>query len=456
MIAAMTEMNPIYARYADRKVPRYTSYPTAPHFHDGIGPGQAGDWMAAMEPGGSLSLYLHVPFCASMCSYCGCHTKITKRYQPIAEYADHLMMELDNVARRMPGRMKVRHLAWGGGTPTSLSPNDFVRLMDKIRTVFEVLPDAELAIEGDPRTVDGPCVDMLVRGGINRVSFGVQDFNEHVQQAIGRPQSFELTAEATEKLRNAGIEGINYDLMYGLPLQTVDDVIRSMEMTWRIRPERIALFGYAHVPWFKSHQKLICEDDLPGQEARFTQTEAAAAELVRLGYIRIGLDHFALPSDEMAIALKAGRLRRNFQGYTTDVADGMIPFGASSIGLLPQGYIQNKVDIGGWKRRAASGELAIARGYAFSPEDLFRKEIIDAIMCYLEVDLEAVLQRHGYDVDLLAPELAEIDVLARDGLVQRDGLKITVPEHNRSFVRIPAAVFDTYLKSAEKQHSVAV
>ena len=456
MIPAMTEMNPIYARYADRKVPRYTSYPTAPHFHDRIGPAQAEDWMAAMPQGGSLSLYLHVPFCDSMCNYCGCHTKITKRYQPIAAYAEHLMMELENVAHRMPGRMKVRHLAWGGGTPTSLSPDDFVMLMDKIGELFEIVPDAELAIEGDPRTVNDKCVDMLVRGGINRVSFGVQDFNEHVQQAIGRPQSYELTAEATQKLRDAGIKGINYDLMYGLPLQSVEDVIRSMEMTSRIRPERIALFGYAHVPWFKPHQKLIREEDLPGQKARFTQTEAAAAELVRLGYVRIGLDHFALPDDEMAIALKAGRLRRNFQGYTTDVADGMIPFGASSIGLLPQGYIQNKVDIGGWKRRAAEGKLATARGYAFSPEDLFRKEIIDCIMCYLEVDLEAVLNRHGFTPDILASELAEIDALARDGLVRRNGLKITIPDNNRSFVRIPAAVFDTYLKSAEKQHSVAV
>ncbi|PLX39821.1 MAG: coproporphyrinogen III oxidase [Hyphomicrobiales bacterium] len=429
-------MNPIYARYADRKVPRYTSYPTAPHFHDRVGPAEAETWMAALPEGGSLSLYLHVPFCDSMCNYCGCHTKITKRYQPIASYAQHLAMEMDNVAQRMPGRMKVRHLAWGGGTPTSLEPDDFVMLMDKIRTLFDITPDAELAIEGDPRTVDAACVDMLVRGGINRVSFGVQDFNPHVQEAIGRPQSYELTAEATRMLREAGIEGINYDLMYGLPLQSVDDVIYSMEMTSRIRPERIA--------------------DLPGQEARFTQTEAAAAELVRLGYVRIGLDHFALPEDEMAIALKAGRLRRNFQGYTTDVADGMIPFGASSIGLLPQGYIQNKIDIGGWKRCAADGELAIAKGFAFSPEDLLRKEIIDSIMCYLSVDLEAVLERHGYDADLMASELAEIDALARDGLVQRDGLKITVPEHNRSFVRIPASVFDTYLKSAEKKHSVAV
>lgn len=456
MIRRMTEMNPNFARYADRKVPRYTSYPTAPHFHNGVGPEQAAEWMSAMPLGGALSLYLHVPFCDSMCSYCGCHTKITKRYAPIADYAQHLRMELENVAQRMPGRMKVRHLAWGGGTPTSLIPDDFVMLMDKIRELFDIEPDAELAIEGDPRTVDDECVDMLVRGGINRVSFGVQDFNEHVQEAIGRPQSFELTAKATQMLRDAGIKGINYDLMYGLPLQSVEDVIRSMEMTSRIRPERIALFGYAHVPWFKPHQKLIREDDLPGKELRFAQTEAAAAELVRLGYVRIGLDHFALPEDEMAQALKTGKLRRNFQGYTTDVADGMIPFGASSIGLLPQGYIANKGDIGGWKRQVATGGLTTARGYAFGGEDRFRKAIIDSIMCYLAVDLEPLLGEYGYSADALATELAEIDALARDGLVERTGLKISVPEANRSFVRIPAAVFDTYLKRAEAKHSVAV
>ncbi len=452
----MTKLSATFARYADRKVPRYTSYPTAPHFHDGIGAGQCRDWIGSLAQGSSLSLYLHVPFCVTMCSYCGCHTKITKRYQPVADYAQHLKQELENVARHMNGRMSVRHIAWGGGTPTMLSHEHFVMLMQTIGDLFDLDERAEIAVEGDPRTLDNECVRMLVDGGVNRVSFGVQDFNLHVQEAIGRVQSFEMTRDVTHRLWDAGIKDINFDLMYGLPKQSTQDVMRSMELATRIGPQRIALFGYAHVPWFKSHQRLIKESDLPDQHARFEQTEAAAGELVRLGYVRIGLDHFARPEDDMAIALADGTLRRNFQGYTTDPADAMLPFGASSIGQLPQGYVQNITDIGNWKRKVEAGGLSTARGLEFSADDKLRGEVIEKIMCNLSVDLEAVCAAHGVSAGVFSDELAQIDLLARDGLVVRDGLRLFVPEEHRAFIRIVSAVFDAYLKTAQAKHSVAV
>jgi oxygen-independent coproporphyrinogen-3 oxidase len=337
-----------------------------------------------------------------------------------------------------------------------LSHEHFVMLMERIGDLFDLDERAEIAVEGDPRTLDDECVRMLVDGGVNRVSFGVQDFNLHVQEAIGRIQSFEMTRDVTQRLWDAGIKDINFDLMYGLPRQSTEDVMRSMEMATRIGPQRIALFGYAHVPWFKSHQRLIRESDLPDQHARFEQTEAAAQELVRLGYVRIGLDHFARPEDDMAMALANGTLRRNFQGYTTDPADAMLPFGASSIGQLPQGYIQNITDIGNWKRKVESGELSTARGLEFSADDKLRGEVIEKIMCNLAVDLEAVCAAHGVEADYFTDELAQIDELARDGLVVRDGLKLTVPEEHRAFIRIVSAVFDAYLKTAQAKHSVAV
>ena len=452
----MSTLNTTFARYADRKVPRYTSYPTAPHFHDGVGPTEARSWLGRLSRQETISVYLHVPFCATLCSYCGCHTKITKRYQPVAAYAGYLDKEITLLADQLPERLRVSHVHWGGGTPTLLEQDDFLRLMGRLRERFDFAETAEIAIEGDPRTLDGKSLDMLVEGGINRISFGVQAFNAHVQEAIGRPQSFELTRDVTERCRAAGISGINFDLMYGLPKQTLDDVVNSMRLTNEIRPQRIALFGYAHVPWFKKHQTLIKEKDLPDQSLRFEQTEAAAAELVKLGYVRIGLDHFALPDDELAIAQREGRLRRNFQGYTTDAAAAMLPVGCSSIGFTPQGYMQNLVDIGGWKARIDAGEPAVARGLVFSAEDIMRADIIEQLMCNLFVDLEQIAARHGRSPDHFGEELAALDELARDNLVRREGLKITIPEENRAFMRIAAAVFDTYLRSENQRHSVAV
>ena len=332
----------------DKRVPRYTSYPTAPHFHPGINAAAYERWLTAIGPDAALSLYFHVPFCHEMCWYCGCHTKIVRRYEPIGDYAATMADEVALIGGLLETRPPVTHLHWGGGTPTILSADDLERLMGEIRGRFNVAPDAEIAVEMDPRTMTGDRVRALAQAGVNRASLGVQDFNEHVQKAINRIQPFEMTAQVVEWLRAAGIGAINFDLMYGLPYQAVDDVLRTVDLAVELQPDRMAVFGYAHVPWMKTHQKMIPDESLPGAWQRFEQAEAAAARLAERGYRRIGLDHFGLETDPMTEALDRGRLHRNFQGYTTDEARTLIGFGASSIGALPQGYVQNAPPLRAW------------------------------------------------------------------------------------------------------------
>ncbi|HSV30096.1 MAG TPA: oxygen-independent coproporphyrinogen III oxidase, partial [Candidatus Omnitrophota bacterium] len=320
------------AKY-DLRVPRYTSYPTAPHFHPGIGADTYRKWLGELDAAEELSLYLHIAYCAEMCWFCGCHTKITKRYAPVAAYMDSLWGEVALVAEALPTRMTARHIHFGGGSPTILSSEDFVRTIDLLREKFAVKPDAEVAVELDPRTADEDYVKAMAGAGVTRASIGVQDFDPKVQQAINRIQPYQVTADVIGWLTKYGVPEINIDLVYGLPHQTLDGLIDTIDKAVEFGPKRIALFGYAHVPWMKKHQRLIPDETLPGTEARWQQYEQGCARLVdHHGYVQIGLDHFAAPDDPMAIALKANKLHRNFQGYTTDTADTLIGFGASGIG----------------------------------------------------------------------------------------------------------------------------
>jgi oxygen-independent coproporphyrinogen III oxidase len=291
----------LLAKY-DRPVPRYTSYPTAPHFHAGIGRDHYRNWLAELPADARLSLYLHVPFCHELCWYCGCHTTVARRYQPVAEYRDLLLRELDLVGAGLGGRRPVGHIHFGGGTPTMLAPDDLRLLGGRLRERFEVLDDAEFAVEIDPRRLTRDTVDALAAIGVNRASLGVQDVNPEVQRAINRWQPFTVVERAVDWLRTAGIGGINFDLMYGLPQQTTAQVRASVDVALALRPSRVALFGYAHVPWMKRHQRLIDEATLPDATERAAQFEAAAARLEQAGYVAIGLDHFALPDDSLAVA----------------------------------------------------------------------------------------------------------------------------------------------------------
>ncbi|WP_262031962.1 oxygen-independent coproporphyrinogen III oxidase [Microvirga sp. Mcv34] len=445
----------LIARY-DQRVPRYTSYPTAPHFKPDVTAETYASWLAELAPDKPVSLYLHVPFCAELCLYCGCNTAVSRSYKAVAAYVECLEREIDLVARHLPGRMGVAHIHWGGGTPTILSPEDLQRVSRHLGRAFAIRPEAEIAVEIDPRTITPEHVEALAASGLNRASLGVQDFDPKVQETIRRIQSFEQTAQVASWLREAGVGGLNLDLMYGLPYQSVESVKRSIDLALRLDPDRIALFGYAHVPWMKRHQALLPEVSLPDSVARVEQREAATEAFIRAGYVQIGLDHFARPDDPMAIRQKDGRLHRNFQGYTTDEATALIGFGTSAIGSLPQGYIQNAPTTVAYREAVLKGRLPIVRGVALSDDDRLRRAIIERLMCDFSVDLDDVASEFRSSADGFRPEIDAIDALARDGLVARDGLTLTIPDEGRALVRNVCAVFDRYLESGAQRHSRAL
>jgi oxygen-independent coproporphyrinogen-3 oxidase len=336
-----------------------------------------------------------------------------------------------------------------------LGPSKLREITDRLNDVFDFTSVREHAIELDPRHVGRPLVRALEKMGITRASLGIQDFSAHVQEAIGRIQPYETVAAAIATLRDFGIEKINLDLMYGLPRQSVNDTRRNVALAASLSANRIALFGYAHVPWFRSQQRLIDAATLPGPGERLAQMEAARAALVSFGFQPLGLDHFALPGDDLAVAARARRLRRNFQGYTTDDATALIGFGASSIGRLPQGFVQNAPDTGGYARAITAGRLATTRGIAISADDHLRGAVIERLMCDLEVDLPAIARECGSN-ETFAEECDALHPLIAQELVRIDGGKVVVTESGRPFVRLVAASFDAYLRRSERRHSPAV
>jgi oxygen-independent coproporphyrinogen-3 oxidase len=440
---------------AEKSVPRYTSYPTAPHFSADIGPEAYEGWLGSLPVTTRLSLYLHVPFCRELCTYCGCHTKATRKDEPLKAYAEMLSREIDLVARKTPARTVI-HAHWGGGTPSLLGGERLLGLTDALRSRFAFAPDAELSIELDPRHVDAEMVDALAAAGVTRVSLGVQDFNPHVQKAIGRIQPFETVARVVELLRNRGLQAINLDLMYGLPFQREEDVIRTAELAASLKPSRLALFGYAHAPWFAKRQGLIETASLPGAAERLRQASIARKTLIDLGFAAIGLDHFALPDDRLAVLARDGRLRRNFQGYTTDQAEALLPFGASSIGRMPQGYIQNAADVASWRRAIESGHFATVKGVAFSRDDLARATVIERLMCDFSVDYGAIAGELLGDDSAFDAAQSDLSQLIREGVATQEGRRVTITEAGRPFMRLVASAFDAYLPARAARHSVAV
>lgn len=438
----------LLAKY-DRPVPRYTSYPTAPHFTGAVGADSYRAWLGALPPNTPASIYLHIPFCDSLCWFCGCHMRVVNRYSSISTYLDLLRREVDLVSQAAASRLQVRHLHVGGGSPDILKPADVQSLVDHLRGRFAVADDVEFAVEIDPRAADHPTIDAWAKAGATRASVGVQDFDPKVQQAVNRLQSFECTARAIGGMRAAGIGRINVDLIYGLPHQSVAGIERTVDRVIALAPDRIALFGYAHMPGLKPHQRLIEASALPDSAARWAQFEAAAALLQQAGYLWIGLDHFARPDDPLAVASSSGRLRRNFQGYTADDCQTLIGLGASAIGALPQGYVQNSADIKDYASALRGGRLPTARGIAISADDRRRRAIIERLMCDRRVDL-AVLA--GDD----RPEVDRLAAMAADGLVEIDGSRIAITDAGRPFMRAVCAVFDRYLVPAAGRYSRAV
>lgn len=449
-------MRPNVSQFLDQRIPRYTSYPTALQFNDSVGGATYERWLADIPAQSPLSIYLHVPFCAELCLYCGCHTTVARRYAPVAAYADILEREIALVGRYLPDRLSVVHIHWGGGTPTMLSPHDFDCLTTALRRTFHLGANCEIAVEIDPRSVTHDTVMALADLGVTRASLGVQDFEEQVQKAVRRIQSFEQTAQTADWLRAAGIHNINLDLMYGLPYQTVDSVASTIRRALALDPDRIALFGYAHVPWMKRHQRLLPEEALPSSVDRFEQYRAAAGVMTEAGYQAVGLDHFAKHDDPLARRQTEKRIHRNFQGYTTDEAATLIGFGTSAISALPQGYAQNAPGMVAYRNAVEMGRPATVRGRALTDDDRLRREIIEQLMCNMEVDLTAVAESRNKSLAEFAAELSALDSLAEHDLVHRQNGVVTVPEHARPFVRTVCAVFDAYLSSGETRHSRAV
>ena len=445
----------ISARFGET-APRYTSYPTAPHFHPGIGPETVARWMESISADDAISLYLHIPFCDRLCWFCACHTKHTLRYEPVREYLRFLDAEIATVSRLLAGRGRIRTVHFGGGSPTMLLPEDLVRLDRTLRNAFRYDKAAEVSVEIDPNDIDEGRLDALAAIGLTRASLGIQDFDPRVQKAINREQSFECTRAVVEGLRRRGVGSINLDMLYGLPFQTRDSIRATAEQVLTLRPDRIALFGYAHVPWFKKHQQMIDEAALPDSKERYAQSRIVSELLQERGFEAIGIDHFARPDDRLAIASREGRLHRNFQGYTDDACETMIGLGPSSVGRFRQGYAQNATATGQYERMVSEGGLATVRGIELRDEDRARAWIIERLMCDFAFSCAEALDRFGEAAAAAIVEAGYRAAADPDRLLERQGDLFVVSEAGRPLVRLVAAQFDQYLASGNARHSVAV
>ncbi len=444
----------------DRAVPRYTSYPAAPLFQADFPISTVTSWIDDLPQGSKLSLYVHIPFCPKLCHYCGCFTHITSRYAPVEDYAHLIRREIASMGRRMQNRHIVTHLHFGGGSPTMLHEQDFRLIMDTFHEFFAFDDDAEIAVEVDPRHMNASLAQCYAESGVNRISLGVQDFDDKVMETVNRVQPFDVVYSAVQNLRSAGITKFNLDFIYGLPYQTVRSLTRSMDYALLLKPDRFALYGYAHVPWKKKNMRLIPEDSLPGNAARYDLFNTGAQVLEEAGFRPIGIDHFVKNVDDMAEAQDAGTLGRNFQGYTNVAPDALIGFGVSAISQYPQGFAQNTTASHDYQEAVLHSDAPpIAKGYSYQGQDLARKEIIERLMCDLHVNIRDVWTRHGHDLEHLEVCQTLLAPFVKDGLaiLDQNGL-LTVPREARQVVRIVASCFDEYLLpiDTEQRHSMAV
>ena len=441
-------------RLIEASVPRYTSYPTAPHFHAGVDGAVVEGWIDAIPHDDAISLYLHIPFCDRLCWFCACHTKQTLRYEPVAAYLKSLHDEIRLVGERLAGRARVTAVHLGGGSPTMLRPDDLRALRQALDASFDVVPDAALSVEVDPNDMDDARLDALAGIGLTRASLGIQDFEPRVQKAINREQSFETTAAVVSGLRDRGVRSVNLDLLYGLPFQSVETLEATVGRALSLEPDRIALFGYAHVPWFKKHQTLIDAAALPDAAQRLAQATAAARLIAAAGYQPVGIDHFARPDDGLAIAARAGRLRRNFQGYTEDSCRTLIGLGPSSISQYREGYAQNAPSTGEYGRLVSRNRPAAVRGIALRDDDRVRGWVIERLMCDFAFSANEAKARFGRSA---RPVLAEAALLAQSSSgLRRDGERFVVEDGSRVLVRTIAARFDRFLATCGARHSAAV
>ena len=437
-------MWPYHPQLLETPVPRYTSYPTAVEFTDKVGPEQV--WDAIATATGDLSLYVHIPFCEKICWYCGCNTAVANKAQRLASYLDALHREISLVASLLPASARVRRIAFGGGSPNALAPVDFVRLFDQLTIKFPL--DAPLvSIELDPRTLTPGWGTVLQAIGARNASLGVQTFAPHLQRAIGREQPLEMIASGVALLRGAGITSLNLDLMYGLPGQTMDDLAESLAQAVAFGADRIALFGYAHVPQLIPRQRQIVADYLPGQEERFRMAAGGHEFLLAAGYQPVGFDHFALPGDPLAQAAVAGRLHRNFQGFTDDPAPVLIGLGASAISSFPSLLAQNEKNAGRYRMLLSQGTLPARLGVMRSIADRRQGAIIAELLCHgrARLDREAL--------EAAWPGLAPF---VEAGLCSVENAVLIIGSHALPYARTIAACFDPYRQQSGRRFSSAV
>jgi oxygen-independent coproporphyrinogen-3 oxidase len=447
--AAPIAFDEALVRKYDGVGPRYTSYPTADRFHDGFTAAHYVDALAARNVAAPLSLYVHVPFCNTVCYYCACNKVITKNHDHSAKYIRYVEKEIGIVGGLIEGSPPVIQLHWGGGTPTFLSHEEMGALMGALRRQFRFAPDAEVSIEVDPRKVDAATIAYLAELGFNRISVGIQDFDPAVQKAVNRIQSEGETRTVIDASRANGFVSVNADLIYGLPLQTVAGFAATLDKVIEASPDRIALYSYAHVPHMSKTQKQIEITQLPAPDTKLAILALAIEKLGEAGYVYIGMDHFAKPGDELAVAQRERKLHRNFQGYSTKPDCDLIAFGISAIGKIGPSYAQNVKTLDAYYARLDADTLPVLRGVDLNEDDLIRRDTIQKLMCNFELDFAALSQAHGIAfAPMFAPELAALAPLAADGLVELSPDSLRVTPRGRLLVRTVAMLFDRYLRES--------
>ncbi|MEL6841079.1 MAG: oxygen-independent coproporphyrinogen III oxidase [Pseudomonadota bacterium] len=425
----------------EARVPRYTSYPPATAFNVHIGADFQRSCLKALDPDMPVSVYIHIPFCERLCWFCACRTQGTSTLKPVENYLGMLKRELSMLRAMLPRGVRMGQMHWGGGTPTIMPP---AMICDLAKAVYQALPRADdfgFSVEIDPTLVDADKIAALAAMGMTRASIGIQDFDPVVQDAIGRGQSFEATAHCVDMLRDAGVASLNADLVYGLPHQTPQRLAATLDQVSLLDPDRIALFGYAHVPTFSKRQKLIPDHALPDEETRYALAQQAARRFTDAGYHTIGIDHFGKPDDSLTIAAKSGHLRRNFQGYTDDTCPTLIGIGASSISQFAQGYVQNASATAAYIERIEADMLAGHRGYALTDNDRLRADAINMLMCDFEIDLDA-LTHHENSETLVETHAAILQEF--QGYVIQDWDKIRITEPGRPLARMIAQRYDRF------------
>lgn len=448
-------IDPVLIRKYDVAGPRYTSYPTADRFVEAFGENALAQWLARRNIGGisqPLSLYVHLPFCESICYYCGCNKIVTRDHSRSAKYIKYLDKEMQLLAPHLGATPAIAQLHWGGGTPTFLPREEMRELMGLIDARFKRAEDFECSIEVDPRHAPEGTMAFLASLGFNRVSLGVQDFDPAVQKAVHRIQPEALTRRTVAEARAANFRSVNFDLIYGLPKQTLDSFNATLDRAIELDPDRIALYSYAHLPTLFKPQRRIAEADLPSAETKLQILTLAIGRLTRAGYLYIGMDHFARPDDDLAVAQRRGRLQRNFQGYSTFPESDLVGLGVSAIGKVGPTYYQNQKRLDDYTAALDAGHLPVARGLELSQDDLVRRAVIQALACHFRLSLESIELAYLIDFkDYFARELADLRRLQDEGLVDLSEEWITVTPRGRLLVRVVCMVFDRYLREARER-----